>query len=121
MIEESGCQVHPSLPQGQAAWTRDEAKQQQNTGTPPACPQGLGLVARRESDAGSEETGREDSGGDGKGTRRGAVDRRRDMRCVPGTGGGRRREPQPLVRAVRTGDTGRDAGSRRSVRPPGGS
>ncbi|CAI7910406.1 unnamed protein product [Closterium sp. NIES-54] len=40
MIEESGCQVHPGLPQGQAAWTRDEAKQQQNTGTPPACPQG---------------------------------------------------------------------------------
>ncbi|CAI7739822.1 unnamed protein product, partial [Closterium sp. NIES-54] len=40
MIEESGCQVHPGLPQGQAAWTRDEAKQQQNTGTPRVCPQG---------------------------------------------------------------------------------
>ncbi|CAI7844773.1 unnamed protein product, partial [Closterium sp. NIES-53] len=80
-----------------------------------------GLAARRESDVGSEKTGREDSGGEGKGTRRGAVDRRRDIQCVPGTGGGRRREPQPLVRAVRTGDTGRDAGSRRSARPPGGS
>ncbi|CAI7816861.1 unnamed protein product, partial [Closterium sp. NIES-54] len=40
MIEESGCQVHPGLPQGQAAWTRDGAKQQQNTGTPPVYPQG---------------------------------------------------------------------------------
>ncbi|CAI7923380.1 unnamed protein product, partial [Closterium sp. NIES-53] len=80
-----------------------------------------GLAARRESDSGSEKKGREDAGGEGKGTRRGAVDRRRDILCVPGTRGGRRRELQPLVRAVRTGDTGRDAGSRRSARPPVGS
>ncbi|CAI7795526.1 unnamed protein product [Closterium sp. NIES-54] len=35
---------------------------------------------------------------------------------MPGTGGGR--EPRPLVRAARTGNTGRGAGSRRSARPP---
>ncbi|CAI7930303.1 unnamed protein product, partial [Closterium sp. NIES-54] len=79
-----------------------------------------GLAARRESDSGSERAGRGEAGGEGKGARRGAVDGRRDIRCVPGTGGGRRREPRPLVRAVRTGDAGRDVGSRRSVRPPVG-
>ncbi|CAI7855463.1 unnamed protein product [Closterium sp. NIES-53] len=31
--------LHPGLPQGQATWTRDEVKQQQNTGTPPIGPQ----------------------------------------------------------------------------------
>ncbi|CAI7812229.1 unnamed protein product, partial [Closterium sp. NIES-53] len=38
---------------------------------------------------GSARTGREDSGGEGKGARSGAVEGRRDIRCVPGTGGGR--------------------------------
>ncbi|CAI7883790.1 unnamed protein product [Closterium sp. NIES-53] len=126
MIEESGCLVHPGLPQGQSAWTRDEAKQQQNTGTPPVGPQGrprratVGLAARRESDAGSVRTGREDTGGDGNGTRRGAVEGRNAIWCVPGTAGGRRREARRLGRAVRTGNAGRDAGARRSARPPEG-
>ncbi|CAI7760470.1 unnamed protein product [Closterium sp. NIES-53] len=120
MIEESGCQVHPGLPQGQATWTRDEAKQQQNTGTPPVCPQGLGLAARRESDSGSGRAGREDAGGDGNRTRRGAVEGRSAIWCVPGTAGGRGRLVRRLVQAGRAGDTGRDAGARRSARPPGG-
>ncbi|CAI7800383.1 unnamed protein product [Closterium sp. NIES-53] len=150
MIEESGCQVHPGLPQGQAAWTRDEAKQQQNTGTPPVCPQGpkstssatradaaedaregsvttvarkratVGLAARRESDSGSGRAGREDAGGDGNGIRRGAVEGRSAIWCVPGTAGGRGRLVRRLVQAGRAGDAGRDAGARRSARPPGG-
>ncbi|CAI7895674.1 unnamed protein product [Closterium sp. NIES-54] len=37
MIEESGCLVHPGLPQGQAAWTRDGAKQPRA----PCCPAAL--------------------------------------------------------------------------------
>ncbi|CAI7914390.1 unnamed protein product, partial [Closterium sp. NIES-53] len=124
MIEESGCQVHPGLPQGQAAWTRDEAKQQQNTGTPPVCPQGprkratVGLAARRESDSGSGKAGKEDAGGDGNGTRRGAVEGRSAIWCVPGTAGGRGRLVRRLVQAGRAGDAGRDAGARRSARPP---
>ncbi|CAI7894962.1 unnamed protein product [Closterium sp. NIES-54] len=116
MIEESGCQVHPGLPQGQAAWTRDEAKQQQNTGTPPV----LGLAAQRESNSGSAEAGREDAGGDGNGTRRGAVEGRSAIWCVPGTTGGRRRLVRRLVQAGRAGDAGRDTGARRSARPPVG-
>ncbi|CAI7788762.1 unnamed protein product [Closterium sp. NIES-54] len=156
MIEESGCQVHPGLPQGQAAWTRDEAKQQQNTGTPPVCPQRcprqraakstssatradaavdaregsvttvarkratVGLAARRESDSGSGKAGREDAGGDGNGTRRGAVEGRSAIWCVPGTAGGRGRLVRRLVQAGRAGDAGRDAGARRSARPPVG-
>ncbi|CAI7767299.1 unnamed protein product [Closterium sp. NIES-54] len=115
MIEESGCLVHPGLPQGQAAWTRDEAKQQQNTGTPPACPQG-----RPESDSGSGKAGREVAGGDGSGTRRGAVEGRSAIWCVPGTAGGRGRLVRRLVQAGRVGDAGRDAGARRSARPPVG-
>ncbi|CAI7836261.1 unnamed protein product, partial [Closterium sp. NIES-53] len=47
----------------------------------------VGLAARRESDAGSARTGREDSGGDGNGTRRGAVEGRSVIWCVPGTAG----------------------------------
>ncbi|CAI7830795.1 unnamed protein product [Closterium sp. NIES-54] len=149
MIEESGCQVHPGLPQGQAAWTRDEAKQQQNTGTPPVCPQGrpeqqsrqaqqrvdaregsvttvarrratVGLAARRESDSGSARAGREDAGGEGNGTRRGAVEGRSAIWCVPGTTGRRGRLVRRLVQAVRAGDAGQDAGARRSERPPVG-
>ncbi|CAI7906410.1 unnamed protein product [Closterium sp. NIES-53] len=118
MIEESGCQVHPGLPQGQAAWTRDEANQQQNIGTPPVCPQGLGLAARRESDSGSGKAGREVAGGDGSGTRRGAVEGRSAIWCVPGTAGGRGRLVRRPVQAGRAGDAGRDAGARRSARPP---
>ncbi|CAI7771621.1 unnamed protein product [Closterium sp. NIES-53] len=150
MFEESGCQVHPGLPQGQASWTRDEAKQQQNTGTPPVCPQGpkstssatradaavdaregsmttvarkratVGLAARRESDSGSGKAGREDAGGDGNGTRRGAVEGRSAIWCVPGTAGGRGRLVRRLVQAGRAGDAGRDAGAQRLARPPGG-
>ncbi|CAI7813204.1 unnamed protein product [Closterium sp. NIES-54] len=115
MIEESGCQVHPGLPQGQAVWTRDEAKQQQSTGTPPVCPQG-----RPESDSGSGKAGREDAGGDGNGTRRGAVEGRSAIWCVPGTAGGSGRLVRRLVQAGRAGDAGRDAGARRSARPPVG-
>ncbi|CAI7874320.1 unnamed protein product [Closterium sp. NIES-53] len=150
MIEESGCQVHPGLPQGQAAWTRDEEKQQQNTGTPPVCPQGpnstssatradaavdareglvttvarkratVGLAARRESDSGSGKAGREDAGGDGNGTRREVVEGRSAIWCVPGTAGGRGRLVRRLVQVGRAGDAGRDAGARRSARPPVG-
>ncbi|CAI7733451.1 unnamed protein product [Closterium sp. NIES-53] len=120
MIEESGCLVHPGLPQGQAAWTRNEAKQQQNTGTPPVCPQGLGLAARGESDSGSGKAGREDAGGDGSGTCRGAVEGRSAIWCLPGTAGGRGRLVRRLVQVGRVGDAGRDAGARRSARPPVG-
>ncbi|CAI7778798.1 unnamed protein product, partial [Closterium sp. NIES-54] len=134
MIEESGCQVHPGLPQGQAAWTRDEAKQQQNTETPLASVDAregsvttvarkratVGLVARRESDSGSGKAGREDAGGDGNGTRREAVEGRSAIWCVPGTAGGRGRLVQRLVQGGRAGDAGRDAGARRSARPPVG-
>ncbi|CAI7926394.1 unnamed protein product [Closterium sp. NIES-53] len=144
MIEESGCQVHPGLPQGQAAWTQDEAKQQQNTGTPPACPQGptradaavdaregsvtmvarkratVGLAARRESDSGSARAGIEDARGDGNGTRRGAMEGRSAIWCLPRTAGGRGRLVRRLAQAGRAGDAGGDAGARRSARPPGG-
>ncbi|CAI7774524.1 unnamed protein product, partial [Closterium sp. NIES-53] len=80
----------------------------------------VGLAARRESDAGSARTGREDAGGDGNGKRRGAVEGRSAIWCVPGTAGGRRRLVRRLVLAARAGDAGRDAGARRSVRPPVG-
>ncbi|CAI7778303.1 unnamed protein product, partial [Closterium sp. NIES-54] len=78
------------------------------------------LAARRESDAGSARKGREDSGGDGNGTRRGAVEGRSVLWCVPGTAGGHGRRARRLGRVVQTRDAGRDAGSRRSARPPGG-
>ncbi|CAI7879576.1 unnamed protein product [Closterium sp. NIES-53] len=80
----------------------------------------VGLAARRESDSGSARTGREDDGGDSKGTRCDAVEGRSAIWCVRGTAGGRGRGARPLVRAARTGDAGRDAGSRRSARPPVG-
>ncbi|CAI7917534.1 unnamed protein product [Closterium sp. NIES-54] len=134
MIEELGCQVHLGLPQGQAAWTRDEAKQQQNTGTPPVSVDAregsvttvarkratVGLAARRESGSGSAREGREDAGGDGNGTRRGAVEGRSVIWWVPWTAGGRGRLVRRLVQAGRAGDAGRDAGTRRSARPPVG-
>ncbi|CAI7926071.1 unnamed protein product, partial [Closterium sp. NIES-53] len=80
----------------------------------------VGLAARRESDSGSGKTGREDAEGDGNGTRRGAVEGRSAIWCVPGTAGGRGRLVRRLVQAGRAGDAGRDAGARRSSRPPGG-
>ncbi|CAI7770414.1 unnamed protein product, partial [Closterium sp. NIES-53] len=81
----------------------------------------VGLAARRESDSGSAKAGRKDAGGDGNGTRRGAVEGRNAIWCVPGTAGGRGRLVRRLVQAERAGDAGRDAGARRSARPPGGS
>ncbi|CAI7769122.1 unnamed protein product [Closterium sp. NIES-53] len=110
MIEESGCQVHPGLPQGPATWTRDEAKKRAT----------VGLAARGESDSGSGRAGREDAGGDGNGTRRGAVEGRSAIWCVPGTAGGRGRLVRRLVQAGQAGDAGRDAGARRSAKPPVG-
>ncbi|CAI7919364.1 unnamed protein product, partial [Closterium sp. NIES-54] len=80
----------------------------------------VGLAARRESDSGSGKAGREDAGGDGNGTRREAVEGRSAIWCVPGTAGGRGRLVRRLVQAGRAGDAGRDAGARRSVRPPVG-
>ncbi|CAI7838917.1 unnamed protein product, partial [Closterium sp. NIES-54] len=80
----------------------------------------VGRAARRESDAGSGRAGREDARGDGNGTRRGAVEGRSAIWCVPGTAGGRGRLVRRLVQAGRAGDAGRDAGARRSVRPPVG-
>ncbi|CAI7832447.1 unnamed protein product, partial [Closterium sp. NIES-53] len=80
----------------------------------------VGLAARRESDSGSVEAGREDAGGDGNGTRSGAVEGRSAIWCVPGTAGGRGRLVRRLVQAGRAGDAGRDAGARRSARPPVG-
>ncbi|CAI7740656.1 unnamed protein product, partial [Closterium sp. NIES-54] len=76
------------------------------------------LAARRESDSGSGKAGSEDAGGDGNGTRRGAVEGRSAIWCVPGTAGGRGRLVRRLVQAGRAGDAGRDAGARRSARPP---
>ncbi|CAI7775616.1 unnamed protein product, partial [Closterium sp. NIES-54] len=78
------------------------------------------LAARRESDSGSAREGREDAGGDGNGTRRGAVEGRSVIWCVPGTAGGRGRLVRRLVQAGRAGDAGREAGTRRSARPPVG-
>ncbi|CAI7810829.1 unnamed protein product, partial [Closterium sp. NIES-54] len=80
----------------------------------------VGLAARRESDSGSGKAGREVAGGDGSGTRRGAVEGRSAIWCVPGTAGGRGRLVRRLVQAGRAGDAGRDAGARRSARPPVG-
>ncbi|CAI7894185.1 unnamed protein product [Closterium sp. NIES-53] len=80
----------------------------------------VGLAARRESDSGSARAGREDARGDGNGTRRGAVEGRSAIWCVPGTAGGRGRLVRRLVQAGRAGDAGRDAGARRSARPPVG-
>ncbi|CAI7845402.1 unnamed protein product, partial [Closterium sp. NIES-53] len=80
----------------------------------------VGLAARRESESGSGRAGREDAGGDGNGTRRGAVEGRSAIWCVPGTAGGRGRLVRRLVQAGRAGDAGRDAGARRSARPPVG-
>ncbi|CAI7743502.1 unnamed protein product [Closterium sp. NIES-53] len=80
----------------------------------------VGLAARRESDAGSGKAGREVAGGDGSGTRRGAVEGRSAIWCVPGTAGGSGRLVRRLVQAGRAGDAGRDAGARRSARPPVG-
>ncbi|CAI7745916.1 unnamed protein product, partial [Closterium sp. NIES-53] len=80
----------------------------------------VGLVARRDSDSGSARAGREESGEDGNGTRKGAVEGHSAIWCVPGTAGGRGRGARRLVRAARVGDAGRDAGSRRSARPPVG-
>ncbi|CAI7828449.1 unnamed protein product, partial [Closterium sp. NIES-53] len=80
----------------------------------------VGLAARRESDSGSAREGREDASGDGNGTRRGAVEGRCVIWCVPGTAKGRGRLVRRLVQAGRAGDAGRDAGTRRSARPPGG-
>ncbi|CAI7729590.1 unnamed protein product, partial [Closterium sp. NIES-54] len=80
----------------------------------------VGLVARRESDSGSGKAGREDARGDGNGTRRGAVEGRSAIWCVPGTAGGRGRLVRRLVQTGRAGDAGRDAGARRSARPPVG-
>ncbi|CAI7862491.1 unnamed protein product, partial [Closterium sp. NIES-54] len=80
----------------------------------------VGLAARRESDSGSGKAGREDAGGDGNGTRRGAVKGRSAIWCVPGTAGGRGRLVRRLVQTGRAGDAGRDAGARRSARPPVG-
>ncbi|CAI7881576.1 unnamed protein product, partial [Closterium sp. NIES-53] len=80
----------------------------------------VGLAARRESDSGSGKAGREDAGGDDNGTRRGAVEGRSAIWCVPGTAGGRGRLVRRLVQAGRAGDAGRDAGERRSARPPVG-
>ncbi|CAI7881038.1 unnamed protein product, partial [Closterium sp. NIES-53] len=78
----------------------------------------VGLAARRESDSGSGKAGREVAGGDGSGTRRGAVEGRSAIWCVPGTAGGRGRLVRRLVQAGRAGDAGRDAGARHSARPP---
>ncbi|CAI7895523.1 unnamed protein product, partial [Closterium sp. NIES-53] len=78
----------------------------------------VGLAARRESDSGSGKAGREDAEGDGNGTRRGAVEGRSAIWCVPGTAGGRGRLVRRLVQTGRAGDVGRDAGARRSARPP---
>ncbi|CAI7885773.1 unnamed protein product, partial [Closterium sp. NIES-54] len=80
----------------------------------------VGLAARRESESGSGKAGREVAGGDGSGTRRGAVEGRSAIWCVPGTAGGRGRLVRRLVQAGRAGDAGRDAGARRSARPPVG-
>ncbi|CAI7907291.1 unnamed protein product [Closterium sp. NIES-54] len=80
----------------------------------------VGLAARRESDSGSGKAGKEVAGGDGSGTRRGAVEGRSAIWCVPGTAGGRGRLVRRLVQAGRAGDAGRDAGARRSARPPVG-
>ncbi|CAI7768964.1 unnamed protein product, partial [Closterium sp. NIES-53] len=63
---------------------------------------------------------REVAGGDGSGTRRGAVEGRSAIWCVPGTTGGRGRLVRRLVQAGRAGNARRDAGARRSARPPGG-
>ncbi|CAI7915160.1 unnamed protein product [Closterium sp. NIES-54] len=136
MIEESGCKVHPGLPQGQVAWTRDELAAKSTSSATRAdtvvdAREGsvttvarkratVGLAARRESDSGSGKAGREDAGGDGNGKRRGAVEGRSAIWCVPGTVGGRGRLVRRLVQAGRAGDAGRDAGARRSARPPVG-
>ncbi|CAI7897149.1 unnamed protein product, partial [Closterium sp. NIES-53] len=92
--------------------------------SPPLCLWGkratVGLAARRESDSGSGKAGREDAGGDGNGTRRGAVEGRSAIWCVPRTAGGRGRLVRRLVQAGRAGDAGRDAGARCSARPPVG-
>ncbi|CAI7819138.1 unnamed protein product, partial [Closterium sp. NIES-53] len=77
----------------------------------------VGLAARRDSDSGSARIGREDAGGDGNGTRRGAVEGCSVIWSVPGTAGGRIRLVRRLVQAGRAGDAGRDAGARRSARP----
>ncbi|CAI7907689.1 unnamed protein product [Closterium sp. NIES-53] len=114
MIEESGCLVHPGLPQGQAAakhWNSSCLSSRTKRAT-------VGLAAQRESDSGSGKAGREDAGGDGNGTRRGAVEGRSAIWCVPGTAGGHGRLERRLVQAGRAGDAGRDAGARRSTRPP---
>ncbi|CAI7902777.1 unnamed protein product [Closterium sp. NIES-54] len=136
MIQESGCQVHPGLPQGQVAWTRDELAANSTSSATRAdaavdAREGLvttvarkratvGLAARRESDSGSGKAGREDAGGDGNGTRREVVEGRSAIWCVPGTAGGRGRLVRRLVQVGRAGDAGRDAGARRSARPPVG-
>ncbi|CAI7896628.1 unnamed protein product [Closterium sp. NIES-53] len=65
-------------------------------------------------------SGREVAGGDSSGTRRGAVEGRSAIWCVPGTAGGRGRLVRRLGQAGRAGDAGRDAGARRSARPPVG-
>ncbi|CAI7823031.1 unnamed protein product [Closterium sp. NIES-53] len=120
MIEESGCQ---RAAKSTSSATRADAAVDAREGSVTTVARKratVGLAARRESDSGSGKAGREVAGGDGSGTRRGAVEGRSAIWCVPGTAGGRGRLVRRVVQAGRAGDAGRDAGARRSARPPGG-